>query len=146
MGEASPFIALASGSSHLPAAVGHSQHGSPTTGPARCAVSRSTSEIDSPTDNHHVASASHTEGRTPSDNKLVRRTERRVGFRFTPHDLRHTFVTTLRRQGVALEVVSKLVTHRSITTTADTYSHLNAADLRAELERAGWSSPIGDAA
>jgi integrase/recombinase XerD len=78
--------------------------------------------------------------------KLVRRTERRVGFRFTPHDLRHTFVTTLRRQGVALEVVSKLVTHRSITTTADTYSHLDAVDLRAELERAGWSWPIGNAA
>lgn len=78
--------------------------------------------------------------------KLVARTERRVGFSFTPHDLRHTFVTMLRREQVPLEVVSKLVTHRSITTTADTYSHLNAEDLRAQLEQAGWSWMIGDAA
>jgi len=78
--------------------------------------------------------------------KLVARTERRVGFSFTPHDLRHTFVTTLRRHQVPLEVVSKLVTHRSITTTADTYSHLDAEDLRRELEAAGWSWPAGEAA
>ena len=78
--------------------------------------------------------------------KLVARTERRIGFAFTPHDLRHTFVTMLRREQVPMEVVSKLVTHRSITTTADTYSHLDAADLRAELEHAGWRWPIGDAA
>jgi len=71
--------------------------------------------------------------------KLVSRTERRVGFAFTPHDLRHTFVTMLRRHRVPLEVVSKLVTHSSITTTADTYSHLDAVDLRGELEAAGWS-------
>lgn len=32
--------------------------------------------------------------------KLVSRTERRVGFAFTPHDLRHTFVTMLRREQV----------------------------------------------
>lgn len=69
-----------------------------------------------------------------------------MGFHFTQHDLRHTFVTTLRRQGVALEMVSRLVTHRSITATADTYSHPDAADLRSELERAGWAPPIGHAA
>ena len=78
--------------------------------------------------------------------KLVARTERRLGFAFTPHDLRHTFVTMLRRDHVPLEVVSKLVTHRSITTTADTYSHLDAEDLRAQLEQAGWRWMIGDAA
>jgi integrase len=71
--------------------------------------------------------------------KLVRRTERKVGFEFTPHDLRHTFVTMLRRHRVPLEVVSKLVAHRSITTTADIYSHLDAVDLRHELEAAGWA-------
>ena len=45
----------------------------------------------------------------------------------------------LRRHRLSLEVVSKLVTHSSITTTADTYSHLDAVDLRAELDAAGWS-------
>ena len=78
--------------------------------------------------------------------KLVARTERRVGFAFTPHDLRHTFVTTLRRHQVPLEVVSKLVTHKSITTTADIYSHLDAEDLRRELEAAGWTWTMGDVA
>lgn len=78
--------------------------------------------------------------------KLVARTERRVGFAFTPHDLRHTFVTTLRRHQVPLEVVSKLVTHTSITTTADIYSHLDAGDLRRELEAAGWTWTMGDVA
>lgn len=71
--------------------------------------------------------------------KIVQRTVCKVGFDFTPHDLRHTFVTMLRRHGVPLEVVSKLVAHRSITTTADIYSHLDAVDLRSELEAAGWS-------
>jgi integrase/recombinase XerD len=78
--------------------------------------------------------------------KIVARTERRVGFAFTPHDLRHTFVTTLRRHRVPLEVVSRLVTHKSITTTADIYSHLDAEDLRRELEAAGWTWPIGGVA
>lgn len=81
-----------------------------------------------------------------SVDKLVARTERRVGFSFTPHDLRHTFVTTLRRHRVPLEVVSKLVTHRSVTTTADVYSHLDAEDLRRELEAAGWTETMGDVA
>ncbi len=73
--------------------------------------------------------------------KLVARTEKRVGFEFTPHDLRHTFVTVLRRHRVPLETVSKLVTHKSITTTADIYSHLDAEDLRRELDAAGWRWP-----
>lgn len=75
--------------------------------------------------------------------KIVGRTRRRVGFDFSPHDLRHTFVTVLRRHQVPLEVVSKLVTHRSITTTADIYSHLDAEDLRRELDAAGWGWPAG---
>jgi integrase len=78
--------------------------------------------------------------------KLVARTEKRVGFEFTPHDLRHTFVTVLRRHRVSLETVSRLVTHKSITTTADLYSHLDAEDLRRELDAAGWRWPDGEAA
>jgi hypothetical protein len=56
---------------------------------------------------------------------------------FTPHDFRHTFVSLARRGGVRLEVISLPVTHRSVTTTADVYSHLELEDLRAELEAAG---------
>ncbi len=45
------------------------------------------------------------------------------------------------RGGVPIEVVSKLLTHRSVTTTSDTYVHLDVEDLREELVRAGaWEA------
>ena len=72
-----------------------------------------------------------------SVDEIVRRTRRRVGFHFTPHMLRHSFATHAARRGVPLEVLSKLLTHRSAQTTSDTYLHPSAEDLRAELERAG---------
>jgi integrase/recombinase XerD len=69
-----------------------------------------------------------------------------VGFDFSPHDFRHTFVSLARRGGVRLEVISRLVTHCSITTTADVYSHLELEDLRAELEVAGLLDPVAEVA
>ncbi|MGH3576432.1 MAG: hypothetical protein ACRDU0_02575 [Mycobacterium sp.] len=38
---------------------------------------------------------------------------------------------------MSLDVVSKLLTHRSSQTTSSTYVHLGTGDLRAELVRAG---------
>ena len=52
---------------------------------------------------------------------FVRRTRRRVGFHFTAHMLRHTYATLARRGGVPLEVVSRLLTHRSVQTTSAIY-------------------------
>jgi len=73
--------------------------------------------------------------------KLVCRLRARTGIEFTPHMLRHSRATELIRGGVAIEVVSKLLTHRSVTTTSDAYVHLDVEDLRAELVRAGaWSA------
>lgn len=73
--------------------------------------------------------------------KLVGRLRARTGIEFTPHMLRHSRATELIRSGVPLEVVSKLLTHRSVTTTSDAYVHLDVEDLRAELVRAGaWST------
>jgi integrase/recombinase XerD len=72
-----------------------------------------------------------------SVDEMVRRTRRRVGFHFTAHMFRHTYATLLRRRGVPIELVSKLLTHRSVQTTSDVYLHATAADLRAELEKAG---------
>jgi integrase/recombinase XerD len=40
-----------------------------------------------------------------SVDEIVRRTRRRVGFRFTAHMLRHTYATTIRRGGVPVEIV-----------------------------------------
>jgi integrase/recombinase XerD len=73
--------------------------------------------------------------------KLVERVRSRTGIDFTPHMLRHSHATDLLRQGVAVDVVAKLLTHRSSTTTSQTYIHLDAADLRAELERSGAWAP-----
>ena len=67
---------------------------------------------------------------------LVRRLRAQSGVDFTPHQLRHTFATDLHREGVSLEVISRLLTHRSISTTSDLYLHLEVEDLRAGLEMA----------
>jgi integrase/recombinase XerD len=75
---------------------------------------------------------------------LVRRTRARVGFDFTPHMLRHTYVTLAMRGKVPLEVVSRLVTHASVETTNSTYLHATVEDLREALESAGMMRTLGD--
>jgi integrase/recombinase XerD len=79
----------------------------------------------------------------PAVDEVVRRTRRRVGFHFTPHQLRHTYATVARRGGVPVEIVSKLLCHRSVQTTSDIYLHASPEDLRAELERAGVLGRLG---
>ena len=69
--------------------------------------------------------------------KLVDRLRHRTGIEFSAHTLRHSRATELIRGGVPIEIVSKLLTHRSVTTTSDAYVHLDVEDLRAELIRAG---------
>ena len=49
-----------------------------------------------------------------------------------------TLLSTSLRDGVPIEVVSKLLGHSSITTTLSVYGHLTAEDARAALEAAGW--------
>jgi integrase len=72
---------------------------------------------------------------------LVKRLRRRTGVDFHPHLFRHTHATALLRAGVRLEVVSDLLTHVSVQTTADTYAHLDTDDLADELARVGfWSA------
>lgn len=81
--------------------------------------------------------------RYSSVDEIVRRTRRQVGFHFTAHMLRHTYATTVRRGGVPVEIISKLLTHRSVQTTSDNYLHASPEDLRAELERAGVLDRLG---
>ena len=73
----------------------------------------------------------------------MRRTRRRMGFHFTAHMLRHTYATTIRRGGVPVEIVSKLLTHRAVQTTSDIYLHAFPEDVRAELDRAGVLDRLG---
>lgn len=73
--------------------------------------------------------------------KLVARLRTATGVEFTPHVLRHTRATELIRAGVPIEIVSRMLTHRSVTTTSEIYVHLGVEDVRAELVRAGvWSN------
>lgn len=72
--------------------------------------------------------------------ELVRRLRDATGIEFTLHMLRHTRATDLLRRGVPVEVVAKLLTHSSSTTTSKTYVHLDVEDLRSELARCGvWN-------
>ena len=73
----------------------------------------------------------------PAVHKLTRRIVARTGIEFTAHMLRHSHATGMIRQGVPIEVVARLLTHRSSTTTSQTYVHLDAADIREALHRAG---------
>ena len=75
-------------------------------------------------------------GRAAADysnvDRIVERTQRKVGFHFTPHRLRHTYATLAYREGVQLEVIGAVLTHRSPTSTL-VYTHPTAEDLRAVL-------------
>jgi len=67
---------------------------------------------------------------------LCRRTSRKVGFAFTPHTLRHTNATLARRGGMPMDVLQRLMTHKSqISTTR--YAHVDVDDIRAGLGKAG---------
>lgn len=62
----------------------------------------------------------------------------RLGIKpITPHQLRHAFATYSLRAGARLAIVSKLLGHSSIATTADIYTHWQRDDLRQEHERYG---------
>ncbi len=74
----------------------------------------------------------------PAVYDLVRRLRRRTGIDFGPHWFRHSAATRMLRDGVPVEVVSKLMGHSSVTTTMAIYGHLTAEDARAVLEAAGW--------
>lgn len=73
----------------------------------------------------------------PTVHQLIHHIAVRTGIDFTAHMLRHSCATDWVRQGVPIEVVARLLTHRSSTTTSQTYVHLDAADIRAALMRAG---------
>ena len=74
---------------------------------------------------------------------LVLRLRERTGLDFDPHWCRHAFATRSLRDGVPVEVVSRLLGHSSITTTMSVYGHLTAEDARRALETAGWFTGTG---
>ncbi len=48
----------------------------------------------------------------------------------TPHYLRHTYCTNLRRKGVDIKTAQYLMGHSDIATTANIYSHVTEDDIR----------------
>jgi site-specific recombinase XerD len=74
----------------------------------------------------------------PAVYDLVVRLRARTGIDFDPHWFRHSTATRALRDGVPIEVVSKLLGHASITTTSAIYGHLTVEDARRALEAAGW--------
>jgi len=74
----------------------------------------------------------------PAVYDLVRRLRASTSIGFGPHLFRHTYATWLLRRGAGMESVKELLGHASITTTIDTYGHLNIEDARRTLEAAGW--------
>jgi integrase/recombinase XerD len=66
--------------------------------------------------------------------KIVRRVGERVEIeRLTPHRLRRTFGSYLLNEGVRLEVVSKLLGHRSTEVTEEAYAELLDQTVRKEM-------------
>src|SRR5205085_1772723 len=51
------------------------------------------------------------------------------------HDLRHTTVTLLLKDGVSLAVAQKVARHSDPKLTAEIYGHLEIADVRRAMER-----------
>jgi integrase len=74
----------------------------------------------------------------PAVYDLVTRLRARTGLDFGLHWFRHSAATRWLRDGVSVEVVSKLLGHSSVTVTSAVYGHLTAEDARAALENAGW--------
>ncbi len=74
----------------------------------------------------------------PAVYDLVTRLRAKTGLDFDPHWFRHSAATRWLRDGVSVEVVSKLLGYSSVTTTSAIYGHLTAEDARAALEKAGW--------
>jgi len=68
---------------------------------------------------------------------LVARLRERSGVAFSAHAFRHTYATGLLRRGVPAEVVQRLLGHASVTTTTETYQHLEIEDIRRVLDTAG---------
>ncbi len=64
----------------------------------------------------------------------LRRAGDKVGFRLSPHMLRHWYATTLLERGVPMALVSRQMRHSDIATTLRTYSQTNDGDIHRAFE------------
>jgi integrase len=71
----------------------------------------------------------------PLSNNDWKRITRHCGLDVTPHDCRRTFLTRLRRAGVAMEVAMRLSDHHDIKTVLESYRAVEDEDMRKALEQ-----------
>ncbi len=57
-----------------------------------------------------------------------------LGFYFTSHMLRHTFITNLVNSGVDVKTTSKLARHSNVTTTLQVYTHVSEKNLENAID------------
>lgn len=57
------------------------------------------------------------------------------GYKVSLHSLRHSFATTAKANGIPLEIVSDLLGHASVSTTADIYDHREKCSRREAVEK-----------
>lgn len=54
--------------------------------------------------------------------------------KLSPHTLRHTFATTLLKQGENILIIKELLSHRNLRTT-ERYLHINGEDLKSAVQK-----------
>lgn len=70
-----------------------------------------------------------------SFNARVSKVSHELGFHFHYHMLRHTFATTLAKNGVSDVVAMKMMRHSQISTTMQIYTHPDLEDQRKAIQK-----------
>ncbi|WAH36414.1 tyrosine-type recombinase/integrase [Alicyclobacillus dauci] len=73
----------------------------------------------------------------------VKRLRKKTAINFHVHMFRHTYATTLVRNGISTKALQELVGHAQIQTTMDTYVHLSEKDIREQYDTANRRAKRG---
>lgn len=76
-----------------------------------------------------------------SFNARVSKVSYEFGFHFHYHMLRHTFATTLAKNGVSDVVTMKMMRHSQISTTMQIYTHPDLEDQRKVIQKSFLENP-----